>query len=58
MKIIIDAKKHKLNESSCARGCSKSNLRLAIILAWLESYNTGNPVEFECGFELVNIELK
>lgn len=55
--ITVDAKKFDSDSFlRFARGWGKTNLQLAYLMAYLESKETGNPVSFECGFELVNVE--
>ena len=53
MKIVIDAKKQGI--PLFFRGSSKTNLRMNLFLAWVESYRTGKPVEIEYGMKVVDI---
>ena len=53
MKIVIDAKKQGI--PIFTRGSGKTNLRMTLFLAWVESYRTGKPVEIEYGMKVVDI---
>lgn len=59
MKLIIDAKslktKLKIMNMAKVRGSSKTNMQIAIFLAYIESLYSGKPVELDIGFKLVDV---
>ena len=57
--MIIDAKslstKITIYNMTKARGSAKTNTQTVMLLAYLESLRTGQPVDVDIGFKLVNI---
>lgn len=54
--MIVDAKKMSLNKLiRPSRQCGKTNFQNSLMMAWLESYYTEEPVEIN--FEMIKVKI-